>query len=95
MSNVLTEKMLMPASAKGYRIDDAVPLDVTLAGTHIWRTVAAGADRFTAVTNFRHMKGDISADEARKADPELEKVSDNWAYVIAPKSLKLPKKPKD
>ena len=85
-----TERLIVPAT-KGYRIDDAAPLDLTVAGSRIWRTVSAEGRGFTSVTNFQHVSEDISAAEARAAIPVLEKVNANWAYVVAPRGFKLPK----
>ena len=85
-----TETIVLPPSAKGARID-AAPLDKTLAATHIWRTVTIDGNRATSVANFRHLEDEFSADEARRAEKELKLVNENWAYVVAPKGLKLPR----
>jgi len=85
-----TEVVVLPA-AKGFSVDDASPIDRKIAGSHIWRTVRREGNRVTAVTNFRHLQMEIPAAEARAAGDELEKMSENWAYLVGPKSLK-PKK---
>lgn len=85
-----TEVLILP-TAKGYRVDDPAPIDVVIAGSKISRTVSMVENRVTAVTDFRHLEEFISAEEARKAEPELAKISANWAFVVAPRSLKVPK----
>lgn len=88
-----SETIVLPPTAKGARID-ATPLDKTLAATHIWRTVTMDGNRVTSVANFRHLEDEFSADEARRAEKELELVNENWAYVVAPKGLKIPREKK-
>jgi hypothetical protein len=85
-----TEVLIVPA-AKGYRVDDPAPIDVVIAGSKISRKVSMVENQVTAVTDFRHLNEFISADEARKAEPELAKIGENWAYVVAPRSVKVPK----
>ena len=84
-----TETVALPAS-KGFSIDDAQPIDRTVAGTHIWRTVKLEGNRATSVTNFRHIKSEVPAAEARAALDEIGVISENWAYLVGPKKL-LPK----
>ena len=88
-----TETIVLPLNAKGAKID-STPLDKTVAATRIWRTVTMDGNRLTSVANFRHLEAEISADEARRAEKELELVNENWAYVIAPKGLKVPREKK-
>jgi hypothetical protein len=85
-----TERLILPG-IKGYRIDDAVPLDEKVAGSHIWRKVSVDSNGFSAETNFQHVSEDISAADSRVALPLLEKINENWAYVVAPRGFKLPK----
>ena len=85
-----TERLLLPTT-KGYRIDDPAPLDHKVAGSRIWRTVRADPNGFTAQTDFQHVDANISAADARAARPTLEKINENWAYVVAPRSFKLPR----
>ncbi len=84
-----TETIVLPANAKGAKVDSA-PLDKTLAATHIWRTVTMEGNRVTSVANFRHVENEFSAEEARRAEKELEVINETWAYVVAPKGLKKP-----
>jgi len=83
------ERIVLPTT-KGYRIDDAAPLDHKVAGSRIWRTVRADSTGFIAQTDFQHVDQDISAIEARAALPILDKINENWAYIVAPRGLKLP-----
>jgi transglutaminase-like putative cysteine protease len=82
-----TETVVVP-STKGFKIDDSVPLDRTLAGTRIWRSVTQDGDRITSTTNFRHLAKDISAEEALGAEAAIKEVSENWAYLVGPRSLR-------
>lgn len=81
------ETIVLP-SPKGFSIDDSQPIERTLAGTRIWRTVSMDGDRVTSITNFRHLAEDISAEEARSAEGELKQIGENWAYLVGPKSLR-------
>lgn len=81
------ETVILP-SAKGFKIDDADPIDRTVAGTHIWRTLSMEGNQVTSVTNFRHLEADISAAAARDAKDDIEAINENWAYLIGPRNLK-------
>jgi transglutaminase-like putative cysteine protease len=85
-----TETVLLP-SAKGFKIDDAEPIDRTIAGTRIWRSVTMEGTRVTSVSNFRHVTPTIPAADARAAEGEIKQISENWAYLVGPKSLRTPK----
>ena len=84
------ETIILP-SAKGFKIDDAHPIDRTIAGTHIWRSVVMEGSQVSAITNFRHLDPTITAQEARGAEEEIKNISDNWAYLVGPRSLKAKK----
>ena len=81
------ETIVLP-NAKGFKIDDAKPIDRKVAGTHIWRNVSIQGNQVTSITNFRQLVPDIAADEARAAEDEIEAISNNWAYLVGPRSLK-------
>jgi hypothetical protein len=85
-----TEVLILP-SEKGFKVD-AAPIDQTIAGTRIWRTVQMANNRVTAVTNFRHMEETISAEQARSAEAGLKSIAESWAYVIGPRKLVAPDK---
>jgi hypothetical protein len=84
------ETLILPADRKGFSID-APALDRTIAATHIWRSVKMEGTRITSMTDFRRLGNEMSAEEARKAEDELEKIAESWAYVVAPRGLKPPK----
>ncbi len=84
------ETLILPAKKKKFVID-APPLDQTLASTHIWRTVKEEGNRITSTTDFRRLSDQMSAAEARKAETELEKIAESWAYIVAPRGFKPPK----
>ena len=86
-----TETVILP-STKGFRVDDAKPIDRTIAGSRIWRTISLEGNRVTSVSNFRHIEPTITAEAARGAEDEIQAIGENWAYLVAPRSFKLPKK---
>jgi hypothetical protein len=81
------ETVILP-SAKGFKIDDTHPIDRKVAGTHIWRQVTIEGNQVSSITNFRHMDPSITAQEARGAEEEIKSISENWAYLVGPRSLK-------
>ena len=81
------ETIVLPTT-KGFKIDDAEPIDRKVAGTHIWRNVRIEGNQVTSITNFRQFVTDIAADEARAAEEEIVAISNNWAYLVGPRSLK-------
>ena len=85
------ETVILPTT-KGFSLDRAQPLDKTVAGSRIWRSVTMEGNRVTSVANFQHVQADISAEEARAAKDELETLSKSWAYIVGPRSLR-PRKP--
>jgi len=87
------ESVVLPVGGKPFTVD-APALDENIAATHIWRTVKSDGSRITSVTDLRHIGGEISAEEARKAETELETIADNWAYIVAPRGFKLPREAK-
>ena len=87
------ETVILPTT-KGFSLDRAEPLDKTVAGSRMWRTVTMDGNRVTSVANFQHVQADISAEEARAAKDELETLSESWAYLVGPRSLRPPKQRK-
>jgi hypothetical protein len=78
-----TETVLLPAGARGYRVD-AAPIDQTIAGIHIARSVALEGERVVARSEFRHVTPEVTAEEVRAALPQREKINQTYAYVVAP-----------
>ncbi|MFL6738303.1 MAG: DUF3857 domain-containing protein [Sphingomicrobium sp.] len=81
------ETVILP-TAKGFKIDDAHPIDRTIAGTHIWRTVVMEGNQVSSITNFRHLDQSIAAQDARAAVEGIKGINANWAYLVGPRSLK-------
>lgn len=81
------EAVILPA-AKGFSLDKADPIDKTVAGSRIQRSVSMEGNRVRSVADFQHVQADITADEARAAEDVLETLSESWAYVVGPRSLK-------
>lgn len=87
------ETVVLPA-AKGFSLDRAQPVDKTVAGSRMSRNVVMEGNRATSIADFRHVQPDISAEEARAAEKELEALSESWAYIVGPRSLRPPKQRK-
>ncbi|HEU0099714.1 MAG TPA: DUF3857 domain-containing protein [Allosphingosinicella sp.] len=83
----LTETIILPGGGEGYSLE-ASALDKTVAGSRITRTVSKSGARVTMVADFRHLKREISAEEARSGAPLLEEIGRDFAYVVGPR---LPK----
>jgi hypothetical protein len=87
----LTETVILPNGGKGYDVD-GTQLQKTVAGSTVSRSLKKEGDRITMVSDFRHVKREISAEEARTGQAELEKINDDWAYIVGPKFKKKPSK---
>lgn len=83
----MTETLILPDGGKGYSLE-ASELDKSVAGSQIRRTVTKSGERVTMIADFRHLKREISAEEARAAAPVLEAISRDYAYVVAPPARK-------
>lgn len=81
------ETVILP-TAKGFKVDDAHPIDRTIAGTHIWRQVVMEGNQVSSITNFRHLDQSIAAQDARAAVEDIKGINENWAYLVGPRSLK-------
>lgn len=79
----MTETVILPDGGKGYSVE-ASQLDKSAAGSQLRRTTTKSGDRVTMVADFRHLKREISAEEARAAIPLLGEVSEDYAYVVGP-----------
>lgn len=86
----LTEKVLLPNGGKDF-ILDAQPIDATVAATHIHRSLSMGDGVVTAVSNFKRLQRELSGAEARSAKEPLQKINNEFAYVVSRKKLKLPR----
>ncbi|HYI41501.1 MAG TPA: DUF3857 domain-containing protein [Allosphingosinicella sp.] len=83
----MTETIILPDAGKGYSLESD-ELDKSLAGSSLRRTVTKTGEQVTMVADFRHLKREISAEEARLAAPLLEEVGRNFAYVLGPRVRK-------
>jgi hypothetical protein len=79
----LTETVRLPDGGRGYSAD-ATTVSAAVAGSTIERRTELVGDRVTTVSDFKHLAREVSAEEARKAMPVLEKLNDNYAYVVGP-----------
>jgi hypothetical protein len=55
-----------------------------VAGSEIVRTASLSGGQAVVVSDFRHLKREISAAEARAAKPVLEKINEDFAYLVGP-----------
>ena len=85
------ETVILPTT-KGFSLDRAQAVDKIVAGSRMWRTVTMAGDRVTSVSNFQHVAPHIPADEARASADALKALSESWAYLVGPRSLKPRKK---
>lgn len=83
-----TEKVILPDGGKDFRLD-AKAIDRTIAATRISRSIEMKDGVITAVNDFKHLHRELDADQARAAKPELESISEDYAYVVAKRRLKL------
>ena len=78
-----TETIVLPGGGKGFTLE-AEPLDETVAGTEIRRTVALEQGRVVARSSFRKLQAELPADEARAAVAKLQSLNARKAWIIAP-----------
>lgn len=83
----MTETIILPNGGKGYSID-GTPLQKSVAGSTMSRVLKKEGDRITMVSDFRHVTREITAEEARTGQAELEKLNDDWAYIVGPRFKK-------
>jgi transglutaminase-like putative cysteine protease len=79
----MTETIILPNGGKGYEIE-GTQLQKSLAGSSMSRSLKKEGDRITMVSDFRHLKREISAEEARTGQEQLAKLNEDWAYVVGP-----------
>ena len=79
-----TESIILPVKGVGFAFQGQ-PIDTKAAGTEIKRTTTLAADRATVISDFRRVKSEITAEEARSAASPLDQIDDNVAWIVAPK----------
>ena len=83
----MTETLILPDDGKQYRVDGD-PVEKSFAGTLASRTFYKDGNKLTMMSEIRHVKREISAEEARAAKSVLEELNDDWAYVVGPPEKK-------
>ena len=78
-----SETILLPAKGAGFKLRGE-PIDVRVAGTQITRTMALSGDRATVTSDFRRIRREISAEEARQAVTPLERIEKENGSITAP-----------
>jgi hypothetical protein len=84
----LTETIVLPDNGKAFFLD-AKPVDQTVAVTRMTRTVAMNGGVVTSVSDFRRLESELPAEAARAAAKPLETISQDFAYVVSKKKLRL------
>jgi hypothetical protein len=85
-----TETIILPKGGKGFKLD-AKPIDEHYAGVHVSRTIQQTGDRVIARSEFIHESREIAAADARAASSTIQRLNDEFAYVVAPGRIKAPK----
>lgn len=78
-----TESVALPANGKRYAVE-ASSIEKSIAGSRLRRTVTRSGDRVTMVAELRHLKREISAEDARAAGPVLGEIAEDYAYIVGP-----------
>jgi hypothetical protein len=78
-----TEVIVLPKGGRGFRVE-AKPIDERYAGVHVTRTVSQAGDRVVARSEFRPEAREVPAAAARSAEPVMERLNGEFAYVVAP-----------
>jgi hypothetical protein len=67
---------------------DSKAINTNVAGSSITRSTSLADGRATSVSDFRHLEREVSAEEARAAKPVLDRINDDFAYVVGPPERK-------
>jgi hypothetical protein len=84
------EKVLLPNGGKDFTID-APAVDETVAVTHISRSVTLANGVATSISDFKRLSRELDPASARAAKDPLKKITDDYAYIVSRKKLKLDK----
>jgi hypothetical protein len=84
----LTETIALPDGGKAFYVD-AKPIDQTVAVTRLTRTVSVNGPVITLVSDFKRLGSELPAEAARASKEPLEKISQDFAYIVSKKKLKL------
>jgi len=82
------EKVLLPNGGRDFTID-APPVDQTIAATHISRSVTLADGIATSTSDFKRIGRELDPASARAAKDPLKKISEDYAYIVSKKKLKL------
>ena len=85
-----TQTVLLPDNGRGYSIDGG-DIDQTIAGTRLSRRLSLSGGRAVAVTEFRRLSPEISAEEARSSIDILDDIEDDHAYLLGPPGSESPR----
>jgi tetratricopeptide (TPR) repeat protein/transglutaminase-like putative cysteine protease len=79
-----SEIVVLPRGGAGFSVKGR-PIDSTVAGTEIKRSARIIGDRAVVTADFRRLTDEITASEARAAEPVIKRIATDYAYVVAPK----------
>lgn len=79
-----SETIILPGNGTGFALQGQ-PIDTNVAGTVIKRTMILAAGSATVISDFRRVKSEITAEEARSAAHPLDRIDDNVASIVAPR----------
>lgn len=77
------EAIVLPAGVAGFKLR-GLPIEAQVAGTEIKRRLTLAGGRATLVADFRRLKPEITAQEARDAKPVLDRIVKDNAFIISP-----------
>lgn len=82
-----TETVILPNGGRGYSIEGEA-VDEAFAGSSASRSLRKENDRITMVASFRHHDREISAADARAAEPLIQELNEDYAYIVGPPEQK-------
>jgi transglutaminase-like putative cysteine protease len=84
------EKIVLPNGGKDFALD-APTIDQTIAATRFTRTIQSANGVITATSDFKRLGRELDGNSARTAKSALKDMSENYAYLVSRKKLKLAK----
>lgn len=82
-----TETVILPNGGRGYSIEGE-EIDQAFAGSSASRSFRKEDDRITMVASLHHHDREISAEDARAAEPLIEELNEDYAYIVGPRERK-------
>jgi len=83
-----TDTVILPDGGRGFTIDGR-SLDETVGGVRISRRLGIAGGRATARAEFRRLEREVGAAAMRRAEPRLDAIGDDEAYLAGPRAAVL------